>query len=56
MSDDHPPYSQSYIITWTALSVLVTLILFGMLVFGDRLLGAGHIVWNLLRWLSSPII
>jgi len=56
MSDKQPPYSQLYINAWTALSAFIAFVLFGMLIFGEHFLKAGHIVWNLLRWLASPII
>ncbi len=56
MSAEHPPYSQCYINTWTILSIVVALVLFSMFVFGQHFLAAGHIVWDLIRWIFSPII
>ena len=56
MSDEKPPYSQIYIQAWTLISIVAAVILFGMFLIGDTLLGAGHVVWDLIRWLASPII
>jgi hypothetical protein len=56
MSDEPLPYSPRFIQLWSALSILIGLILFGMFIFGPVLMHAGASVWHLLRWLASPII
>jgi hypothetical protein len=56
MSAESKPYSQLYINAWTILSVVVSAIIFGMFLFGATLLHAGHWVWDLIRWICSPII
>jgi hypothetical protein len=56
MSDEAPPYNQLYIQAWTLLSILVTVVLFGMFIFGPHLLHAGHWIWDLIRYLGRPII
>jgi hypothetical protein len=56
MSDENPPYNPLVIQAWTGLSLLVSGAIFVMLVFGHPLLEAGRVVWDLLRWLASPII
>ncbi len=56
MSAEHPPYNPSYIKIWTVLSIVLAVIIFGMLTLGDHFLAGGKGVWDLLRWLSSPII
>jgi hypothetical protein len=56
MSAETSPYCPIYITAWTALSVFLSIVLFGVFVFGDSLLHAGGIVWSLIRWLASPII
>ena len=56
MSDAPLPYSPRYIQLWTALSLLVGLLLLAMFFLGDHLLHLGHIIWALLRWLCRGII
>jgi hypothetical protein len=56
MSNETKPYNQLAIQAWTILSLIAAAIFFGMLVFGDRLLNTGHWIWDLLRYLASPII
>ena len=56
MSDAPKPYSSFYIQAWTVLSIVLSLILISMFLFGDTLLGVGQIVWSLLRWLGRPFI
>lgn len=56
MSAEHPPYNSCYIKAWTLLSIVLTVIVFGMLVLGDHFLLAGKSAWDLIRWLASPII
>jgi hypothetical protein len=56
MSAEPKPYNPLIVKAWTFISLIVALIIFGMLTFGQPLLQAGHIVWILLRWLASPII
>ena len=56
MSAEPPPYNPLYIQAWTLLSVVVSLIFFGMFVFGQTLLNTGHWIWDLIRYLFSPII
>ena len=56
MSAEPPPYSQLYIRAWTLLSLVVSAIFFGTFLFGQTLLHAGHWIWDLVRYLASPII
>ncbi len=56
MSADPVPYNPLIIKAWTVLSVIVAIITLVMFVCGQPLLQAGHIVWDLLRWLASPLI
>ena len=56
MSADAKPYNELAIKAWTILSVVVTALLTAMYVFGTQLLHAGHWIWDLLRYLASPII
>jgi hypothetical protein len=56
MSAETPAYSPFYVRSWTALSLVLGVLLFCAFVFGDTFLGIGHVVWSLLRWLCSPII
>jgi hypothetical protein len=56
MSAEPPPYNPLYIQAWTLLALVVSVIFFGIFVFGQTLLHAGHWIWDLLRYLASPII
>jgi hypothetical protein len=56
MSDESKPYNQLYIQAWTLLSLVVSTVLFLTFVFGQTLLNTGHWIWDLLRYLASPII
>jgi len=56
MSAEPPPYNCLYIRAWTLLSLIVSVILFGMFILGSTLLHAGHWIWDLLRYLARPII
>ena len=56
MSDEPNPYNQLLINAWTVLSALVAAAIFGALVFGQPLLHLGHWIWDLIRYLASPII
>lgn len=56
MSHDAPAYNQTLINAWTALSVLICAGVFICFVFGDSFLATGHWIWDLVRWLNSPII
>ena len=56
MSEEHPPYNQLYITAWTLLSIVVSVIILGMLIFGAPLLETGRWIWDLIRYLASPII
>lgn len=56
MSTENSPYNPCYIKAWTLLSIILAVIVFGMLVLGDHFLLAGKSAWDLIRWLSSPII
>jgi hypothetical protein len=56
MSAEPKPYNKLYIEAWTLLSLVVSAIFLGMFVFGQHLLNAGHWIWDLLRYLASPII
>jgi hypothetical protein len=56
MSDEPLPYNPRYIQAWSALAILLGLVLVGMFAFGDSIMHAGHAVWALLRWLCRGII
>jgi hypothetical protein len=56
MSEGKTAYNENYIKAWACLSIIVGLVLFSMFVCGDTFLQAGHIVWDLIRWLARPII
>ena len=56
MSAEKPNYNQTYITAWTILSIVLGTVFFGMFILCNHLLAAGHIVWDLLRYLASPII
>jgi hypothetical protein len=56
MSAETSAYSPLYIKAWTVLSIVLGIVLFSMFVYGDTLLGAGNVVWSLIRWIFSPII
>ena len=56
MSDEPCPYNPCYIQAWTILSIVLGVVLFGLFIFGDPLLQAGHIAWALLRWICRGII
>ena len=56
MSAEERPYSPLYIKAWTLLSVVSGLVLLSMFILGTHFLKAGHIVWDLIRWIFSPII
>jgi hypothetical protein len=53
---DEPIYNETMGLAWSALSGLVSLAIFGMLVFGPNLLHLGGWIWDLVRYLASPII
>ncbi|HEV3270664.1 MAG TPA: hypothetical protein VGZ93_00615 [Candidatus Methylacidiphilales bacterium] len=55
-AEPKPSYNQLYIQAWTLLSLLVSATLFAMFLFGRPLLHAGHWIWDLVRYLASPII
>jgi hypothetical protein len=57
MSHDAPKaYSQLAINAWTIISASVTVLLAAIYTLGTPLMQAGHWIWDLLRWLASPII
>jgi hypothetical protein len=56
MSDESNPYNQLFINAWTILSVLVAAAVFVCFVFGGSFLHTGHWIWDLIRYLFSPII
>ena len=56
MSADNPPYNPIYITAWTILSIVLGVVLFGLFILGNHLLAAGHIVWDVIRYLASPFI
>jgi len=56
MSAQPPAYNPCYIKAWTLLSIVLALVILGMLIMGDHLLLAGKSVWDLIRWLASPLI
>jgi sugar phosphate permease len=56
MTAESRSYNPLVIKAWAALCAIVCLILLGMLVFGPQLIEVGRAVWDLLRWLATPII
>jgi hypothetical protein len=56
MSAENRPYSQTYITAWTILSLVLGAGFLGMFLLCNHLLAAGHIVWDLIRYLASPFI
>jgi hypothetical protein len=56
MSTPAPAYSPFYVKAWTLLSIALGLFFLALFIFGDDLLHAGGITWNLLRWLARPFI
>ena len=52
MSAEPKPYNQLYIQAWTILSILVAALIFGSFIFGPQLLGTGHWIWDLIRYLA----
>jgi len=56
MSAKPKPYSQLYVNAWTILTVVFSATLFLAYTFGTHLLTFFHWVWDLLRYLASPII
>jgi hypothetical protein len=56
MSAEPKPYSQLYINAWTIISATVTVLLLGMYALGTPILHTGHWIWDLIRYLASPII
>ena len=56
MSAEKRPYSQVYINSWTILSIVLGLGFLSAFLLCNHLLDAGKVVWDLLRYLASPII
>jgi hypothetical protein len=56
MHEEPLPYNPLYIRAWTLLSAVVSLVLLAMYAFGTHLLHVGHWIWDLLRYLATPII
>lgn len=56
MSEEPPPYNLLYVKAWTLLALIVSVIILGMFIFGSHLLHVGHWIWDLIRYLASPII
>jgi hypothetical protein len=56
MSAEQKPYSQLAINAWTILCLIVTVVFFSMYALGTHLLAQAHWIWDLLRYLASPII
>ena len=56
MSAENPPYNPIYITAWTMLSILLGIVFLGMFLLCNHLLAAGHIAWDLIRYLASPLI
>jgi len=56
MSAEPKPYNQLYINAWTILTAVFSTTLFLMYVFGASILHFSHWVWDLIRYLASPII
>ena len=57
MSEDASlPYSQTYIVAWTTLSIIICVTIFAAFVFNGPLLDTGHWIWDLIRYFAKPII
>jgi len=56
MSAEPLPYSPLYIKAWTLLSAVVSFAFFIAFLFGPHFLHTGHWIWDLIRYLASPII
>jgi hypothetical protein len=56
MSAEPRPYNPLAIKAWASLSTIFCLVMFGMLACGPQLIEAGRSVWDLIRWLATPII
>jgi len=56
MSAEPKPYNQLYINAWTILTVVLSVTLYLAYTFGTALLHFSHWVWDLIRYLASPII
>jgi hypothetical protein len=56
MSDPAPTFAPFFGKAWTVASIVGSLLLLGLFVFGPELMQAGATVWALLRWIFSPII
>ncbi len=52
--DAPPPYNQTYVNAWSALSALVAAAIFLGLCFNHPLTHAGHWVWDLIRYIFRP--
>ena len=50
------PYNQTYIVAWTALSIIISAVIFTAFIFNKPLLDAGHWIWDLIRYFARPII
>ncbi|MCE0499609.1 MAG: hypothetical protein LV481_16845 [Methylacidiphilales bacterium] len=56
MSAENPPYNPIYITAWTILSIVLGVGFLGAFLLCNHLLAAGHIVWDIIRYLASPFI
>ena len=56
MSHETPDFNPLTVKAWTALSIVLSLFFFSLFLFGDHLLHAGNVAWDLLRYLARPII
>ena len=56
MSAEVPAYNPCYIKAWTLLSIVLAVILFTMFANCDRLLRFFQPLWDLIRWIFSPVI
>jgi hypothetical protein len=56
MSHSPKAYNQLYINAWTVLSLLAAFVMWAMYVCGTQLLHFFGWVWDLIRYLASPII
>jgi hypothetical protein len=56
MSEEPVPYNPTYIVAWTSLSIVISVVVFATFVFNGPVTHAGHWIWDLIRYLASPII
>ncbi len=54
--DPAPKFAPFFGKAWSALAIILGLVLLAMFYFGPVLMHVGGVIWALIRWLFSPII